>query len=148
MGSREALCSTMHLLAKRRELQASDQDSQTLSLNKDQWESEARTGNESAPFQTRFQRSTGVREMFASTEREGLVRFNLNHDGIMVNNELVMFDDVLLWAEHADLEELQVQESNKEIVILPLPGRGGEDSNVLGELIRETIGEFSPDVRS
>ena len=86
--------------------------------------------------------------MFASTEREGLVRFNLNHDGIMVNNELVMFDDVLLWAEHADLEELQVQESNKEIVILPLPGRGDQDSNVLGELIRETIGEFSSDIRS
>lgn len=148
----------MQVSSKVKDLRASAQNSETLRRNADQIESEAwagagRRGQED--YQNRILKSAiaGVREMFTSTEKEGLLRYNLDDEGKMVTKELVMFGDDLVWAEHADLEELRVKESNKELVILPLlPDRQDQDqytdtnSNImLDELIRQTIGDLAGD---
>ena len=153
---RDALCSTMQVSSKVKDLRASAQNSETLRRNADQIESEAWAGaglRGQEDYQNRILKSAiaGVREMFTSTEKEGLIRYNLDDEGRMVTKELVMFDDALVWAEHADLEELRVKESNRELVILPLPDRQDQDqytdtnSNMLDELIRQTIGDLASD---
>ena len=148
---RDALCSTMQASSKVKDLKANAQNIETLRRNANQIESEAWAvcGSGQEDYQNRILRSAmmGVREMFASTEKEGLIRYNLDEEGRMVTKELVKFDDALVWAEHADLAELRVKESNKELIILPLPNRKDKDtdsnSNVLGDLIMQTIGDIS-----
>ena len=143
----------MQVSAKVKDLRASGQNCETLRRNADQIESEAWacSARGHVDYQNRILRSAmaGVREMFASTEKEGLIRYNLDDEGRMVTKELVLFEDALVWAEHADLEELRVKESNKELVILPLPDHKCEpmdqNSNMLSELIRQTIGELAVD---
>ena len=139
----------MKVSAKVRDLRASGQNSETLRRNADQIESEAWAGSgQEEDYQNRILKSVvlGVGDMFASTEKEGLIRYNLDDDGRIVTKELVLFEDTLLWAEHVDLEELKVKESNKELVILPLPGHQEQNmdrnSNMLTDLIRQTIGEL------
>ena len=139
----------MQVSSKVKDLKANAQNIETLRRNADQIESEAWAvcGSGQEDYQNRILRSAvmGVREMFASTEKEGLIRYNLDEEGRMVTKELVLFDDSLVWAEHADLAELRVKESNKELIILPLPDHKDKDSNsnMLGDLIRQTIGDIS-----
>ena len=145
---REALCSTMQHSAKVKDLRASGQNGETLRRNADQIESEAWAGSSQEDYQNRILKSAemGVRDMFASTEKEGLIRYNLDDHGRIVAKELVLFEDTLLWAEHVDLEELRVKESNMELVILPLPDHRehmDRNRNMLDELIRQTIGELA-----
>ena len=135
--------------AKVKDLRDKRQNSETLRRNADQIESEAWAGSGQEDYQNRILKSVvlGVGDMFASTEKEGLIRYNLDDEGRIVTKELVLFEDTLLWAEHVDLEELRVKESNKELVILPLPGHEEQNvdgnSNMLDDLIRQTIGELA-----